>query len=334
MVLLGAGASIEAGIPGAYKMTQDMVSRFAGQGEHGRLLRFAVGGQLFQQGIRGENPFEGVNIEDVFNAIDLLAARQELEAAPFIGSWHPLVEEFDRERPSAAAIREVQQGIVEAIADSARSNLSGNPPPEAREIDRAIQEMASQQRPFVGFGSHGVGDRIWALIREALAKLRLGWATTSHRAESGLAALASGPQLGGGRVFRETNQYMTQQLIAMVWVENVEKVQYLLPLVSHAARKRMAIATLNYDNTIELAAAAAGIPLETGIEQWSNSGRFPAPANGVLLLKLHGSVDWATNRCGPSPEKPLLHEVLEKALPEAVKRDSSGPRSFSAIGTS
>src|SRR5262245_14379685 len=110
MVLLGAGASVEAGIPGAYDMTRQMVERFSQQyhlAEYSRVLRFAVGGLLFQQGVANRNPYAGVNIEEVFNAIELLAARNELEAAPFVGSWHPLVEDLDKDGPSSQELREV-----------------------------------------------------------------------------------------------------------------------------------------------------------------------------------------------------------------------------------
>jgi hypothetical protein len=104
MILLGAGASVEAGVPATYEMTKRLVDLF-GQNSNedhekfNHVLKFVVGGLLMRKGKNGENPFDGVNVEDDFNAIDLLANRENLEADSFIGSWHPLVEELDTIRP-------------------------------------------------------------------------------------------------------------------------------------------------------------------------------------------------------------------------------------------
>jgi hypothetical protein len=80
LFLLGAGASIEAGIPDAYGMTEIMLNKFIDDDFYryrrvDKALQFVVGGLLFQQGIRGENPYAGVNIEDLFNTVNLLRIR-------------------------------------------------------------------------------------------------------------------------------------------------------------------------------------------------------------------------------------------------------------------
>ena len=92
---MGAGASVDAGVPAAHGMTKSLIELLGETSKHGHIVRFVVGGLLMQKGVNGENPFDGVNVEDVFNAIELLANRENLEAAPFIGSWHWLVEELD-----------------------------------------------------------------------------------------------------------------------------------------------------------------------------------------------------------------------------------------------
>ena len=103
MILLGAGASVEAGIPDSYDMTKRILEAFKTNPEfklYARVVSFVAGGLLFQNGIRGLNPLEiGVNVEELFNAIDLLANRNTLEAAPFVGSWHSMIDEFDKIAP-------------------------------------------------------------------------------------------------------------------------------------------------------------------------------------------------------------------------------------------
>src|SRR5688572_1501834 len=106
-LLLGAGASVEAGIPAASEMTLRIVNQFNdpyGPGAFVRefrpLINFVVGGLLFKVGEAGQNPLNAsLNVEDLFNAFLLLAERRELELAPFIGSWHSKIEAFDLVTP-------------------------------------------------------------------------------------------------------------------------------------------------------------------------------------------------------------------------------------------
>lgn len=110
MLLLGAGASKEAGIPTAFEMTRSISDQIRKDWpEYGRVISYVVGGLLFDGGQRNEDPLAGqINVEALFNAVQLLAERNSLEAAPFIGSWHPMVEQFDKR--SSARLRPDELG--------------------------------------------------------------------------------------------------------------------------------------------------------------------------------------------------------------------------------
>ena len=99
MLLLGAGASVEAEVPAANKMTERIADIFRASPQHeiySRVVAFVVGGLLFKRGIEGGNALTtGVNVEELFNAVQFLSERNTLEAAPFVGSWHSMVEEFE-----------------------------------------------------------------------------------------------------------------------------------------------------------------------------------------------------------------------------------------------
>src|SRR6266478_1181804 len=118
MILLGAGASVEANIPGAYGMTEKIFESFRNsRHDHigSRVLAFVIGGLLFKRGLEGEDALaSGVNVEELFNAVQLLSQRGQLEASPFVGSWHAFVEELDQiasPEPSLSAIhRAIQHG--------------------------------------------------------------------------------------------------------------------------------------------------------------------------------------------------------------------------------
>lgn len=115
MLLFGAGASKEAGVPTAYGLTNDIANEFRSQRyleRHSRVVSFVLGGLLFNRGIQGDDPLNsGVNVEEFFNAIQLLADRSTLEAAPFVGSWHSMVEEFDKVQPPAPHADKLQEII-------------------------------------------------------------------------------------------------------------------------------------------------------------------------------------------------------------------------------
>ncbi|MDZ7734560.1 MAG: SIR2 family protein [Acidimicrobiia bacterium] len=81
-------------------------------------------------------------------------------------------------------------------------------------------------------------------------------------------------------------------------VTDPDRVAHLLPLVRHARdHPPFTIASLNYDNTVELASESAGVSFSRGVDHWSDTEELSFPESSeVRLLKLHGSVDW---RLGP-----------------------------------
>lgn len=93
MLLLGAGASIEANVPGTYKMTEKIVEKFASdfhlRRRYAHALNFVVGGLLFEQGKLGNNPLtSGVNVEDLFNAVMPNSSQTGTRSKPHRSSAH------------------------------------------------------------------------------------------------------------------------------------------------------------------------------------------------------------------------------------------------------
>jgi hypothetical protein len=86
MLLLGAGASKEAGVPLAREMTKEILDSLSWNEHSSHVLRFVLGGLQFQAGVNGANPLDSVDVEELFSAVDLLAERRHLEIAPFIGA--------------------------------------------------------------------------------------------------------------------------------------------------------------------------------------------------------------------------------------------------------
>jgi len=261
IVLLGAGASVDADIPTAVGMTQKMINHFEENPipEERKVLKYIVGGLLFKAGIQGKNPLDGVNIEEVFSATELLANRNSLEILPFVGQWHPFIEELEKNRPRLRDKLSTLRDI------SNREDLYKM----SSAIDKAFQEVLESR---------------------------------------------------AGETFKRTTKYMLSLLCKMVWIEDKAKLEYLFPLVNYASRKRTTIASLNYDNTIELSGHCNDINVSTGIKSWIKTGMFIKPNSGIELIKLHGSIDWELNGTKTYSNSYFPQATIKEVSDEKIKR--------------
>lgn len=97
VVLLGAGASIEAGLPASGQLTPKISEWLASHihatcgadADRSRLAAFhALTGMLIaHDSSTGRSPFNPVDIEKLFAALQFLQRRDELEIAPFVSGW-------------------------------------------------------------------------------------------------------------------------------------------------------------------------------------------------------------------------------------------------------
>lgn len=87
--LLGAGASIDAGLPGSMGLTRVIVDRL----EDGRLrslsrvLHVVIGAMVQHDTSRGGSAFDGVDVERVFAAVKALKDRDSIDLSAFVERW-------------------------------------------------------------------------------------------------------------------------------------------------------------------------------------------------------------------------------------------------------
>lgn len=297
LFLLGAGASVEAGVPDAYKMTNEMLKRIADdQRAHylrfDKVLQFVIGGLLFQQGIKGENPFDGINIEDLFNAVLLLSNRQNSELSPFISSWHPQLIGLESGKMASFTSRELLKTINEPIEKFVKETTDEVMEQLGRLLERGRSSSLRRREIETFFASSRFETRFTEAVHQ----------------------IVSGSE---GELFKATADAMIQRLVEMVWITDVEKVNYLIPLVQYILATRSAIITLNYDNTVELVGQVMGVEIDTGFDEWSKSGEFVFGDGKIPLIKLHGSIDWALSNGRTAKEKPLPYQIIQKVDPNA-----------------
>lgn len=256
-ILLGAGASAAAGVHTARDMVKHVHEASSSSDDVRQAINLAIGGLRFRRSVTEEQPFEDIDVEDLYEALKLLSKRSESFLAPFVGSWSSPVLAIDRGNSRDAADR-VTRAIDQAIAVSTqfpnnRSVVRRDPVP-TRDLLRLKQSLED------GFASNGSQDP---------------------------------------SVFEIAAERILQVLVQCAWLEDSSKVSYLEPLVNSARNSAMWIATLNYDNTVELAAQTLGIPVDTGLQPDGTVSLDARGANGrVTLVKLHGSVDWSYDHNG------------------------------------
>lgn len=339
MLLFGAGASIEAGVPGAYELTKAIVRRIRDNpdtSQLGHVISFVVGGLLFEAGQRNQDPLAAqVNVEALFNAVQLLSERNQLEASPFVGSWHSMVEEFDRALPSNYNTGNLGQKIYEFVASGIQRAFDSIPSSfDSHKIDGAIQQAIEQaiRRPNSMFSANShVGKAVEGYVRKTAET----WQNRLNSRPTGFGdrdiqreveKVIDGKQTvdGQGDVFRRANEEMIAQLKNLVWLEDANKTQHLRPILSLLkSQGRLAVATLNYDNCVELLAAQNSVDCTTGIEEWAETGEFAFEVDSLCLMKLHGSIDWI--KVPSNEQRKLPHTIVRKASLPHLKDKAHTP---------
>ncbi len=122
LFLLGAGASVDAGVPATVEMTEKLVSEIADQGrftKSAEALNFVCGALMAYDSASGKSPYAGLDVERVFAAVELLAERNDLEVTPFVAAWHPAVDAWDRKRAPGFFDQNLAKTLLEGRGEPA-----------------------------------------------------------------------------------------------------------------------------------------------------------------------------------------------------------------------
>lgn len=348
MLLLGAGASVEAGVPGAYKMTAEILERFNDEDnydnrKYAEVLNFVVGGLLSAAGKRNSNPLtNGVNVEDLFNAVLLLSERDTLEVSPFVDSWDSMIEAFDKVTPSPPRLDKLLKLIQESVEKQMQHALSQHPSYSSNldKINRAVEtnfkkryEAAQKNNSSVSISS---SESVAQAVAEYIKEVSKKWASNlkpntfgsnydlSREFKEVVEQLRDKP--AEGQKFKRTAEEMILMLKDLVWIEDATTVEYLKPILNHLkSAGRIVIATLNYDNGIELVSEANSIDCNTGIDGWSEKGVFDFSGDGLHLIKLHGSINWSWGENVTTTERPMSHSIIRRVETEEFKTGFERP---------
>ena len=119
ILLLGAGASVEASIPDSSKMIDEietLVESNPEWGDYKELYRYVRSSIFFADGLEGifgdDVPF---NIERLVNVLDELQKKERHALYPFVGAWNPKLQEVAGE--GFKRVREFRNAIVQILRD-------------------------------------------------------------------------------------------------------------------------------------------------------------------------------------------------------------------------
>lgn len=282
VVLLGAGASVDAGLPSTAALTHEVVTsciaeRAAAPGRRDERLR-AEWLELVTKAKAGDrvadhqakehrrrHPDRPIHPFQPPDALDVVYRRLRAHAAQRSNELHPVVDleelvttlEELAERETRGIGAFVHDWIPELLAVD-HANLGLFTHVEVGEYDQRLVEFVQfliERRLTGGKGSpfRGAANRVVVALRERLQQL------------------------------------------------DEDRVDYLLPLVRHAVRTGIPVFTLNHDLALEAASARAGVPWSHGLDGWEDNRSVEWPAGHAGIMKLHGSIDWSTGADGTRP---------------------------------
>jgi hypothetical protein len=163
LILLGAGASVDAGVPASFDMTQRMVELI--QNSHDRpsakLLNYICGRLIGHDTAEGSSPYENIDVERLIGAVRLLEQRNSIEIAPFVAAWDNGVEIHTRrpKEPFARHGEAIAKGVLRA-----QDRIYGSP--DARMIEEAVADIA---REVIGEPDH---EAFGELFKQLMVSLR------------------------------------------------------------------------------------------------------------------------------------------------------------------
>lgn len=180
VVLLGAGASVEAGVPVSNRLTQQLYDQLAGrpyQSSYARLIAYLIAKLQVRNTKLGFSPFQQIDIEQLFEALSSLVRRDTFIVSEFVERWDSALDSFESEYDTSAikqALNKIIQGGISAAAARGRGGWSSSSLWESdyQDLAKALQprsqlSMSDRQqqsflRPFY--------STLYSLLKHDVAK--------------------------------------------------------------------------------------------------------------------------------------------------------------------
>jgi hypothetical protein len=126
--LLGAGASVNAGLHTAFQLTEKFKEEIISTGDDSlrRALAFVLGGIHMYHGQSGQLPQKEINVEELATMLDMMRSRHKNQLSPYVGAWNEMLGQFDGsriQRDLNEANRSVSRNLLQELSDTLQHNI-------------------------------------------------------------------------------------------------------------------------------------------------------------------------------------------------------------------
>jgi hypothetical protein len=164
VILLGAGASKDAGLPDTYELTRQVYDSLNSDHltVHSKLFGYVIAKLTARGVLSGHSPFDKINIEDAYDGLTRLLNRDNDFLSDFVYSWDPILESFKKPF-SSVRFQKSMSGLLKT-----RRRLGGG---ETIAIDgRHVRSIGDQLAASINGSSRlQVSDHILGPFLDALA---------------------------------------------------------------------------------------------------------------------------------------------------------------------
>jgi hypothetical protein len=127
-ILLGAGVSIDAGIPSSFALTRVVYDTLRGNrgSDQATLFGYVLAKLTARRVLAGGSPFDRINIEDAFDALLRLLQRDQDIISEFVYSWDPILDSFKPSFDEAGFARALAESVMDQRSSLQRGIISVN----------------------------------------------------------------------------------------------------------------------------------------------------------------------------------------------------------------
>lgn len=142
LTLLGAGASVDAGVPSSVAMTREIVASIDSPRHDywgfSHAINYAVGAMVAHRTANGASAYAGIDVEELFSAVQMLSDRESLEVAPFV-QWSPALSGVRGQGTSGSLPPFFDKNFKEGILQNRSFNQPGDM------IKKAFEALSNTQ---------------------------------------------------------------------------------------------------------------------------------------------------------------------------------------------
>ncbi|MCG6154143.1 SIR2 family protein [Leptospira bandrabouensis] len=276
-LLLGAGASIDANLPGTYDLTENIYNTLTEElyfSDAATIFGFIISGLIQKKTKQGFSPFEKVNIEEVVSAIKIISEREDLESSPFIANWHPFIEYIDKNRNYPG--RQISSIIKKSFKD-----FSGGIKDSLKEITGKLRN----NKNIDTFIDHHIDRR----LNDAIRSMDYSFDELARILNNSLKNWESSANL-----FQKLYAVIHASLVEKLWIKESDRGIYLLPILDK--KRYLDIFTLNYDNLLEsILNEDKKLEYSDGFDEIDGQKILTLnfdQTKRIKFFKLHGSINW------------------------------------------